>query len=117
MPINAIDTAPDPFSAQTVSLDGVSYVLRLQYNQREACYYLSITDVTLGTDIVSGIKLVSNYPLIRRYDGGDIVGLPPGELIAFSNTPDDSPADIGQLGLAARVTLLYLDATYLATGN
>ena len=115
MPITAIDTDSGAFSAQSTVLDGVEYILRIMYNQREQCYHLSIQDPNTGGDIISGIKIVSNYGLIYRYRG--MPGMPPGDLVAKSNTSDDSPADIGELGTAARVTLLYLDATYLSTGQ
>lgn len=117
MGVQAIATSSAPFFYQTTSLDGVSYGLRFQYNQREACYYLSIVDTALGQDIISGVKLVTGYYLIRRYAGGDIVGLPPGELLIIPNSTSDIPADVGQLGIGNAFTLYYLDATYLLTGT
>lgn len=118
MGIFAIDTdAVNAFSSQATTLDGVVYGLRFQYNQREDVYYMSIYDVTLGTDILSGIKLVSNFLLVQRYNGGVITGLPPGDFMALSSTADDSDATLGELGLLQRVTLYYLDQTYLTTGQ
>lgn len=117
MPLQEIDTPADPFASFSVSLDGVEYLMRMQYNQRSESYYLSLGDPASGADLISSVKVVSNYPLLRWYKGGDIAGLPPGELVAFSNTPDDDPANVGELGLAARMVLTYLDSQYLTTGT
>ena len=118
MSIFAINTSVAiPFFTQSVVLDGDNYTLRFQYNQRESVYYLSIMDSNLGIDILSGIKLVTNWGLIGPYRGGDIVGLPPGELIVLSNGEDDSPANFGQLGIGYPFTLYYLDSQYLQTGQ
>ena len=117
MSVFAINTSvTQPFFTQSVVLDGINYVLRFQYNQREDVYYISIVDATLGTDILSGIKLVVNWGLIQRYNGGDIVGLPPGELVVLSNSSDDSPPTFGNLGIGYPYTLYYLDQSFLQTG-
>lgn len=117
MAVFALDTdTVNAFSSQSVTLDGAVYGLRFQYNQREDCYYMSIYDVTLGTDILSSVKLVSNSLLVQRYNGGVIEGLPPGDFMALSSASDDSDAGLGELGLTRRVTLYYLDQTYLTTG-
>jgi hypothetical protein len=117
MPIWDIDTPTEPFSTFSYTMDGVEYLVRLQYNERAQCYYLSLGDPASGIDLVSGIKVVTNFPLLKWYRGGDIAGLPPGELLAFSNTPDDSDADIGELGLNARVVLVYMDQQFVTTGT
>lgn len=106
--ISSITTSSDAFFSQTTRLDGVDYILRFVFNQRENCYYLSIQDPLTGSDILSGIKVVSNFGLLSRFNG--YPGLPPGELVAWSNTSDKNPAGLGELGENARVTLLYFDA-------
>jgi hypothetical protein len=117
MSVFAINTSvTQPFFSQSVVLDGSNYILRFQYNQRESVYYLSIMDAALGTDILSGIKLVSNWSLIQRYNGGDIVGLPPGELLVVPNSTNDSPPTFGELGIGYPYTLYYLDQAFLQTG-
>jgi hypothetical protein len=115
MSISTINTSADPFSSISTTLDGVEYILRFTYVQRENCYYLSIEDINAGQDLLSGIKIVTGFPLVGQYRG--LGNLPPGELIALTNTQDDSPAGLGELGEKARVTLYYADETFLTTGT
>lgn len=106
-----IPTSSNAHFTQTTTLDGVPFILRFAYNQSEGCYHLSLQNPTTGADVISGIKVVANYPLLQRYAG--IGGLPAGELVAVSNTTDDSPPGLGELGENARVTLAYIDAAGL----
>lgn len=115
MPISSISTAADPFFNISTTLDGVEYILRFTYVQRELCYYMSIEDASSGKDLLSGIKVVTSFPLISPYQG--LGNLPPGELVALTNTQDDSPAGLGELGEKSRVTLYYVDQTFLTTGT
>lgn len=108
--ISAVPTFPDAFYNEVVTLEGTDYLLSFYLNQRENCYYLSIATPD-GTDIVNGIKIVADWPLLHRfaYDG-----LPPGELIAYSNTSVDDPAPgLGQIGDSLPFTLMYLDSNQL----
>lgn len=115
MSILLVPTDSGPFFDQISELDGVDYRLTFSYNQRERCYYMSIGSPSSTDDILSGIKVVSNYSLIRRYNGN--AGLPPGDLIAFSTAgASDAPADLGELGEGQRVELHYLSASEFAGG-
>lgn len=93
------------FWTQTTTLDGVPYQLTFKYNTRESAYYLTIASSDGSTVYAQGIKLVSNFPLLRNFS------TPPGELyaLATSNT-DDSPARLGDLATRGRVALYYAEA-------
>lgn len=100
------------FWDQTTTLDGVPYLLTFRYNSREEVYYLQIQSADGSITYAQGIKIVANYPLLRQY--GDT---PPGELMAMSTTPDDSPPQLGELGVGARCVLMYIEAADVYAGN
>lgn len=104
-----IPTFDSPFYTQVIDLDGVDYLFDFRYNQRENAWYFSIALVD-ETPLVSGIKIVVNVGLLQRFPSPL---LPPGLLIALSNTTDQSPPGIGELGTTSRVTLLYFDKAEL----
>jgi hypothetical protein len=93
----------DAFWSQVTTLDGTDYQLDFSYNSREAVYYLSFYD-TSGNLLYGGLKLVSNFPLLRTVISSVMPG---GELVAISTTTDDSPAALGELGPTQRVQLWY----------
>lgn len=105
MAILTIPTTSDtPFFSQVSQLEGVDYVFVFVYNQRENCYYLSLETVA-GDEIVKGLKLVCNVPLLLKTIQGNLA-LPPGQLfVASSETSDDSPPGLNELG--ARCELIY----------
>lgn len=105
-----IPTSTDPLYTQTSALDGVEYTLSFAFNGREKCWYLSI-GTAAGVPIVSGLKIMANTYLLQRYTDDR---LPPGELIAFTTSTDDSPPGLEELGAGLRCELLYLDAAELA---
>lgn len=103
-------TPGDVHVEQQTTLEGIVYTLKFDYSQRENCYYLSVGDAADkdGTMIISSIKVMTNRPLLRRWRGAASANSdvwPPGELVAYSTTPDDSIAGLGELG--SRVILLY----------
>lgn len=103
MSLLSLRTFDDPFYSMITNLDGTDYLFEFRYNQREDCWYfdLSLTD---GTLLVAGIKVVCNRPLLRKFVD---TRLPPGTLIALSNTTDASPPGLEELGEDRRVTLIY----------
>lgn len=103
MAVLLIPTTSDPFYEQVTNLDGTDYVLRFKYNQRENCWYLTV-GLPDGTDLVRGIKLVCHWPLLRRFTDER---LPLGELVVISNTDDDSPPGLEELGEDLRTELTY----------
>lgn len=103
MSILAIPTSDAPFATQATTLDGTVYELEFRYNQREACWYFSIS-LEDGTELLRGIKIVVGVSLLGRSIDSR---LPPGELVAVANTEDDSPPALDELGIDRRVTLTY----------
>jgi len=97
------------FWTQITVLDGTPYLLTFQYNDREACYYLTIGSSDGSTNYVVGMKLVTNYPLMQPFGG-----TPPGELFVVSvSAANDNPPAIGELGDQQRCLLIYVPAADL----
>ncbi len=106
-----LSNSSDPFQSFKARLDGRDYLLSLAYNQREDRWYLSIADDE-GNPIVSGIKVLANYPLLFRHRYNPAI--PPGDLFAVDTTSDGSPPGLSELGKGKRVQLTYWDAAELA---
>lgn len=102
--MQTLRTFSDPFYSTTTTLDGSDYLLEFRYNQREACWYFSIS-LTDGTLLCAGVKIVCNRSLLKRFSD---TRLPPGLLVAFPNTSDASPPGLLELGQESRVTLSYV---------
>lgn len=71
-----IETQPYPDTTQRVALSGVVYALRIYYSQRCSCWHMDMSDAD-GVRIVSGVRLVTSFPLLYRYR---YLAVPPGEL-------------------------------------
>ena len=87
-----------------VRLDDVLFQLAFQHNNREDRWYLDLRTAD-GVPIRSGIKLVSNFPLLRLVAQAS---RPPGELVVINTVSDNDPAlrDLGDL-----IKLAYVGAT------
>jgi len=94
------------FTTTRTTLDGVTYLLRLRYVQRLACFYLDLLAED-GTEIAVGARVVTNWPLFNR---SRHPRKPPGVLMAVSSGDDRTP-NFGELGIGRRVELLYREAT------
>lgn len=103
----SIPTSPDqPFYTQETTLDGVRYLLDFRYSQRARVWYLAIALADNPSEwLAGGIKIVCNYPLLRYCAD---VRLPRGILVALTDSTDDTPPDLGELGEGKRVTLTYV---------
>lgn len=95
------------YQSQKTRLDGRDYILRFSFNEREARWYLAIFDEE-ETPLLAGIKLVSNWKLLRFHHHDPRV--PPGELMAIDLTGDNSPPGLDDFGIDKRVTLTYFTA-------
>ena len=99
------------------ALDGRAYIPPFLHNQRLGRWFLDIADQD-GVAIGSGLRLVANYPVIRKLTDAR---RPPGEIYAIDleGGGDDTDAlgaiarDPGLGELGARFTLLYFDAEEL----
>jgi hypothetical protein len=84
-------------------LDGVNYVFEFRWNDRAGEWFF---DVRLedGTDVLSGLKVVLDFPLGAR---SRHASRPPGMLIAFDSSGKQAEAGLEDLG--SRVRILYFD--------
>lgn len=108
MSVLLVDTSSDPFYTQTTNFEGTDYLLEFRFNQRESDWRMSISQQD-GT-LLASFKIVCSMPMLRRFTDPR---LPPGELIAVSNTNDISPPGLNDFGLNQRVTLTYFESTGL----
>jgi hypothetical protein len=96
------DTAQSCFE-ETISIDNIYYKLRFQWNSRDTCWLLNISDVN-DSPIICGIKLVINYELIRQYAASI---MPSGYLFLLDLSGTNAPCDFGSLG--SRCKLYYIE--------
>lgn len=90
-----------PHFFQSVTLDNEIYILNFDWNVRGEFWNMAINNVA-NEPIVSGIKLVLNYELIRRFGKEE---LPPGYLIAIDVT--EKMEKIGRNDMDDLVFLTY----------
>jgi hypothetical protein len=80
-----IPTQPGiPHYTQQTELDGKTYTLEFEFIEREGFWMLHIGDQD-GNPLVCGIKLVTDWPLLRRDAGvmrGELACLG-GQLLAY----------------------------------
>jgi len=85
----------------SADLDGVDYLLDFQFNSRESLWYVDISDLE-GNPIRTGIKVVSNFPIMRLCKAAV---RPAGELMFLDTT--DEPIDPGLEDLGIRAICAY----------
>lgn len=86
-----------------VELDRVTFNLTLHWNQREGYWYLTVAD-SAGAAIASGLKIVANWPLLRRIASHTA---PKGEIMALD--PTGKLGDPGLEDLGSTFPLVYLE--------
>lgn len=106
MSVSILDVQGDPLLFdQTNQMDGIQYLLTFTWSDRESCWYMDVGDQN-GNEICSGVRLVVNFPLLRRFVSST---RPPGEIVAvdIGGTGQDIqvPAELGD-----RVLLVYISA-------
>ncbi len=90
-----------PLFTFRTTLNEVEYLFRFDWNGREGRWYFSLGDINEDW-IVTGIKVVCNWPLLRRVSDKR---KPPGDIMATDYTNTGEPPDFTSLG--RRVKLLY----------
>lgn len=100
-----------PAFTQRTLLDGRAYILDFRWNERESAWYLSLLDEH-EDPILYGIKLVLNWPLLRRVVDPR---RPPGSLMCVDPSGNDDSPGLQELG--TRVELIYLDAEEIAANR
>ena len=83
-----------PDTTIRVPLDGVDFIIHLVYHEREDRWYMDLS-TTENARIVAGIKLVCNWPLLRRLVDPR---RPLGNLMVLRAVGDAPPgfADLGR---------------------
>lgn len=99
-----IVTTPYPATTQRVALDGVVYTLRIYWSQRCSCWHMDMSDVD-GVPILSGLRLVTGWPLLYRYRH---LAVPPGEVYFLDLRDESGLPTLEDMG--ARYRLYYVDA-------
>lgn len=90
---------------QITQLDGLEYLMRFLWSDREGCWYLGIYDQN-NNPIALGIRLIVSWSLLRRFIDPR---LPSGVLMCVDLSGQD--IDIRESGdLGARVKLTYITA-------
>lgn len=97
---------------QQTTLDGATYNLYFNFNQRTQCWYLSIADSS-GVDIYNGVKIITGLPLLRKCKDPR---RPPGDFLCLSSVPSNpSPPGLQDLYAGSgRCTLYYLTGDWVA---
>ncbi len=98
-----------PAFTQEIILDNIPYRFTFNWNTRGTYWSVSIADRD-EVKLISGIKLVMNFGLIRRYPGRD---LPPGELIVAD--PSGEIERAGRDDFQDKVKLVYVEESDFAT--
>lgn len=90
---------------QRTALDGTDYILVFEWLQRDGHWLLHVLDLQ-ESPIASGLKLVTNWPLLR---GVTDPRRPPGNLFVWDalGLDDDPTFD----GLGTRFVLAYASVT------
>lgn len=94
----------NPHFVEQTQLDGLTYTLRIHWNEREEAWYLELGDVD-AVPIVASRKLVADWPLLQRVKSER---KPPGEIYVIDLT--GMGIDPGLDDLGKRVDLIYIDA-------
>jgi hypothetical protein len=98
----AVDT---PLYTQRITLDGIEYIFKLDWFEREGRWYLSLYTVD-NQPLALGIKIVANWPILRRFKDAR---MPPGLLMAVDLSPMNGEPP-GYTDLGTRVRLHYFPA-------
>lgn len=93
-------TGLDSFT-EIVDLDGQSWILRFDWNNRAEAWYLTISTIE-EVEVVGGIKIVLGMELLKATGRENI---PPGALYANAITPVDR---VGKNDIPAAVELIYI---------
>lgn len=90
---------------QRTIIAGREYLLSFRWNTREERWYLSIADQD-GVAIVSGLKIVCNWPLTRLVTDPRA---PEADLIAIDMSGDGIDPGLLDLGVRVLLTLTTAD--------
>lgn len=111
MSVLVVPTFSDQSYVQQTTFEGTRYNLQFDYNQRGACWYMSIADVN-NVDILNGVKLITGFPLLHPCKDPR---RPPGQMIVVSSTSDGTPPGlVDLLPGSGRCALYYVTSDWVA---
>ena len=93
-----------------VDLDGETFTLDFQFNEREGAWYFDLADEA-RSPIRSGIKVVTGFSLTRLIRD---LRRPKGEMVAVDTTGQRREALLDTLG--SEVVLTYVEAVDVPVG-
>ncbi len=97
--------AEAPHSRRSVQLEGVSYLIDLDWNERNEAWFVSVyLDDAGPTPIVQGFRVVIGSPVLRRVRTPP---RPPGDILFIDTSGED--LDPGRDDVGARVQGLYYE--------
>lgn len=97
-----------PHYEQQVTLDGETYTLAFDWNEREGAWYMNLSDVE-SVPVVMGKKVVSNWTFGHRSRSES---MPPGRFLMIEHSGSDVDPTLEDIG--DRVTLVYADEDTIA---
>lgn len=106
-----IPTQDGPYYSQVTRLDDADFTLEFRYSTREQRYYLNLYDAN-DVLLCAGLKLISNWPLLRYSKFRP--GVPRGEIMVTAIGVDTSAPRLGELGADKRCQLTYFTAAEVA---
>ena len=84
------------FYTLEVALDGRLYGMRFKFNARDSFWYMDLSDAQSGAILRGGIKIVSQWDLLRTYQG---LARPAGIVLPVPQGAAGTEATaLGQLG-------------------
>lgn len=92
-----------------VDIDNRPFVLRVMWNERFGYFSLSVLEAD-KTPIVQNIKMVTNYPLVKRFAD---VRLPRGDLYFVQDSGKTKRPEYSDLGTT--FSLYYFEADVIET--
>lgn len=93
----------NPHFVQQTQLNGVTYTIRIHWNEREEAFYMELGDIE-GNPIVASRKLVANWGLLFRVTDER---KPVGDIFCVDQTGQGVDPGLDDLG--ERVLLIYDD--------
>ncbi|HEY3817324.1 MAG TPA: hypothetical protein VGL81_09145 [Polyangiaceae bacterium] len=109
MTIQLIPCWSEPSYFEMVTLEGTTYGLQFDYNQRCASWYMHVAD-SAGVDIYNGVKLVTGFSLLKKCKDPRA---PAGAIIVVAAGTDQTPPQQYDLLPNARCTLQYITSDWV----
>jgi len=100
--------------AYDIELAGELFRLYFSWNARETSWYMDIQDQN-ENNILTGIKLVPNYPLLRQYRA--YAALPAGGFILWDLNQDPISGEVTFDNFGTRYQLLFFTQEEIESGE